>query len=93
MGELVAAEIDEQEDMTLVAGVESPGHAAIGSAIGNAPVIADSSEFPDSDVWVDFSLTAGAFDHINRAAESGKPVVVAVTGFNDDEIKWRPTTY
>ena len=86
MGELVAEELNEQEDMTLVAGVESPGHAAIGSAIGNAPVITDSSEFPEADVWVDFSLATASFDHIRMAAESGKPVVVAVTGFDDVEI-------
>ncbi len=87
MGELVAEELDEQEDMTLVAGVESPGHAAIGSAIGNARVIADSSEFPEADVWVDFSLAGAALDHIGLAAAISKPVVVAVTGFDDNALR------
>jgi len=87
MGELVAEELNEQEDMTLVAGVESPGHAAIGSAMGNAPVIADSSEFPEADVWVDFSLAGTASDHIRLAATISKPVVVAVTGFDDNALR------
>ncbi len=85
MGRLVAAELAEQGDMTLVAGVEIQGHPDIASTTSGAPVYTDGDELPEADVWVDSSLAGPALSHARKAADTGMPLVIAATGFSHEE--------
>lgn len=83
---MVIAELAESGDFSIVAGVEASGNKAIGGAIGGVAIIGDDSELPEGDVWLDFSVAAAAVTHCERAAEIGKPMVVAATGFNEAQL-------
>ncbi|MDP8237535.1 MAG: dihydrodipicolinate reductase C-terminal domain-containing protein [Candidatus Hatepunaea meridiana] len=87
MGKLVIEELQEQVDMTIVAGVEHPEHDSIGTSINDIPIIADGKELPEADVWVDFSFGEPALEHIRRASELGMPIVMPATGFDDKAIR------
>jgi len=92
MGRITAAELSSIEGMAIVAGVERKDHPDIGSLVENIPVISEEADPPDADVWLDFSLAGPAVEHVRRAAASGKPVVVAATGFNaneEEELNWQ----
>jgi 4-hydroxy-tetrahydrodipicolinate reductase len=86
MGNLVATELLQQQNIQLIAGVECPGHYTVGSTIGDAPVIADGDKIPAADVWIDFSVPGSALEHIRLASGLGLPIVVAVTGFTAENI-------
>lgn len=85
MGRIAAAEVAGKSDLRLVAGVERTGHPDLGTEIAGAPLVADQGEFPESDVWLDFSLAAPALIHARRAADLARPLVVAATGFEPCE--------
>ena len=85
MGSLVASGLNEIDDIQLVSGVECPGHYTIGSAIREAPVIADGVEIPAADAWIDFSIAGSALDHIRLASKLNIPIVVAATGFSHED--------
>ncbi len=87
MGRLVVEELSKSKDFSLVAGVECPGHHQIGSATGDAPIIADGGSLPEADVWIDFSLAGSALEHLRIAAETAMPIVVAATGFDREAIE------
>ncbi|NQU05115.1 MAG: hypothetical protein HQ568_03410 [Calditrichaeota bacterium] len=80
-GRLITAELDEQKEISLVAGVECKGH----EAIAEGGIISDDNDLPDADVWVDASVAGTAIEHIRRASGLGMPIVVAATGFSKDE--------
>ena len=86
MGRLVASNLAEIDDIQLVAGVECPGHYSVGSTLGDAPVIEDGSKIPDADAWIDFSIAGSAMDHIRMASKINMPIVVAATGFAQDDL-------
>jgi 4-hydroxy-tetrahydrodipicolinate reductase len=86
MGRLVASELQQLQDIRLIAGVECPGHFTVGSTIGDVPVIADGDEIPGADVWIDFSVPGSALEHIRVASELGIPILVAVTGFTAENL-------
>jgi len=86
MGRMVIAELVESGDFSIVAGVEALGNKTIGGDIGGVAIIGDDRELPESDVWLDFSVAAAAVTHCQRAAEIGKPIVVAATGFNQAQL-------
>ena len=86
MGKLVIAEAGETAGYAITAGVEAPGNKAVGSDIGGVPIIAQGVKMPESDAWLDFSLAAAAAAHCEMAAENGKPMVVAATGFSEGQM-------
>ena len=85
MGRLVSVELEDQEDISLMAGVEAPGHPAVGTIVNSLQIISDGNELPGADVWVDFSYATPALEHIRRASGLGKPILVGATGFSGED--------
>jgi len=85
MGKLVIEELSEQNDISLVAGVEHPSHSTVGKSIGKARILSDTGNFPESDVWIDFTYSEPALSHVRVASKSGIPIIIASTGFSPDE--------
>jgi len=92
MGTTACEEISRHADLMLVGGVERPDHPGIGMKIGDGVLVADGDLFPESDVWLDFSLAGPAVAHARAAASIGKAMIVAATGFGaseEEEIVWQ----
>ncbi len=79
-GRLITAELNEHEDISLVACVESPGS----EAIGKDNIISDSDSLPEAHAWIDSTIATAAMEHIRRASIIGMPFVVATTGFTEE---------
>lgn len=91
MGRMTSEELSKVEDISLSGAVEAPGHPGVGSMIEGVAVKADSEPYSEADVWLDFSLALPAMEHARRAAELGKPLAIAATGFTstqEEEISW-----
>jgi 4-hydroxy-tetrahydrodipicolinate reductase len=80
-GKLITAELNQQDDISMIAGVECQGH----KAITDSGIISDEDNLPDADVWVDASIADAAIKHIRKASKLGKAIVVAATGFSDKD--------
>jgi len=92
MGKIAAEEICSQRDLTLIVGVERSDYPELGLMQGKYPILTDGEELPESDVWLDFSLAGPAVVHARLAAEQGKALVIAATGFSsteEEEIHWQ----
>jgi len=87
MGQMVANDLIAQTDISLTAGVERDGHLDIGETFDGIKIINDSSDFPDADVWVDFSLAEAAVRHAEIAAKSGIQLIIGATGFNNEQLQ------
>ena len=91
MGRIAALEIAEAEDLQLVAGVEREGSDYIPEEEETYPVIPDDGNYPEADVWLDFSLAEPAVRHAGLAANKGIPLVIAATGFSiadEEQMEW-----
>ncbi|MBM3328333.1 MAG: hypothetical protein FJY67_02520 [Calditrichaeota bacterium] len=90
MGRLSAETIADAVDLSLAGGIERPDHPDVGSQLCGVEVLADGGALPTADVWLDFSLAGAAIEHSRRAAEWGKPLIVAATGFGPEiEAHWK----
>ncbi len=87
MGRMTVSEIAGLEDVTIVAGIERDGHPEIGTFIESIPIIANSDDLPEADVWLDFSFASPAVEHVRQAAVIGKPVLLATTGYSIAELE------
>ena len=89
MGQRLVALSQADADITLVAAIESPDHAAIGQDAGivagtgdlNVPIA--SSLDVACDAIIDFSVPDAALGIVAAAVEQGTPLVVATTGFDE----------
>ncbi len=91
MGRMLVAEVAATEGCRLAGGAEAPDSAAIGKDIGELAGIgpaglaatADMAAlFAASDVVIDFSTPEASVAHAQRAAASGKALVIGTTGLD-----------
>ena len=83
MGQTITRLCDEREDLTIVAGIDP-----LGSSNGSSyPVFASPSECDvPAQVLVDFSASAALGALLNYGKEHKLPLVLASTGYNDDQL-------
>ncbi|MEO0102723.1 MAG: 4-hydroxy-tetrahydrodipicolinate reductase [candidate division WOR-3 bacterium] len=88
MGNVVAQEIKETNDMAVIYGVEKEGHPAVGSPFGKN-LIVDKLEkvIREGDVVVDFSEREAVLSNREMLIQGGKPYLCGVTGFREEEFK------
>lgn len=86
MGRMITDEFAAKADLKIVAGVESSTHPDVGKSPDGFPLYSDPRRLPDADVWVDFSLAAPAVLHAELAADKRMPLIVAATGFSENQI-------
>jgi len=83
MGQEVCAKVQESEGAEVVAGVDR-----ICTGEEKFPVFTDVSEINiEADVIIDFSIPVATFNILEYAVKNKVPVVVATTGFSDEENK------
>ena len=83
MGQTIVNLIRESEDKIVVAGV-----SADGQALNSFPVYTNISECQeDADVIIDFSNPSSLNDLLAYATSHKTPLVIATTGYNDEELK------
>jgi len=83
MGQEVAREVKLAQDMDVVCGVDR-----IDTGDNNFPVftkISDINIIPD--VIIDFSIPQATFEILEFAKKNNIPIVIATTGFSDQEMK------
>lgn len=82
MGQTIVNLIREDEDKIIVAGVSSDGQA-----LNAFPVYKNISECQEeADVIIDFSNTSALNDLLTFATSHNTPLVIATTGFSDEEL-------
>jgi 4-hydroxy-tetrahydrodipicolinate reductase len=90
MGSRVIACLPEARDLTLVAALEAPGHAALGRDAGEAagvgrlgvPISDDVKTALERDrILVEFSTPEASLDHLRVVAGVGARAVIGTTGF------------
>ena len=96
MGRMIARAIAENEDLVLVAASGNPSSKHIGMDIGQFSgdaqmdvVISDNADAliaATPDVIVDFSTVDASLEHIALAADASIPIVVGVTGHDENQL-------
>ena len=82
MGQTIVNLIREDEDKIIVAGV-----SADGQALNSFPVYTNISECQeDADVIIDFSNPSSLNDLLAYATSHKTPLVIATTGFSNEEL-------
>jgi len=88
MGSRLVDLIRSSSKLSLLAGVEAPGSFAIGTHIGDAPVVDDLAKVLDrGQVVIDFSHHEATVHHVQLARDHKKPIVIGTTGLDEKEIK------
>lgn len=83
MGKVLVNEISRFEDLLLVAGFDIND-----SGLNTFPVYSDINEIKeDIDVIVDFSVPVASLNILKYAVKTKTALVIATTGFNEDELK------
>jgi len=86
MGRQITEAISRQADMTIVLGVEAPGHPLVGGVIDQIPIVDNLLDGGvQGDLIVDFTLPATTTTIAAIAAERGIPFLSGVTGLDDDQ--------
>ena len=91
MGQRLIALAGEDPQLRIVAALESDRHPALGQDAGIVAGIGEmgiplSTHFPaDVDVVIDFSIPAAAMALLGQCVEAGTPLVLATTGFSQDQ--------
>jgi 4-hydroxy-tetrahydrodipicolinate reductase len=91
MGRRIAALAIESGRFDVVAGIEAPGHEAIGRDVGElagigvfgVKVSAELTEKPDT--LIDFSLPEGTMVWLDRCRAAGTPMVIGTTGLTESQ--------
>ena len=92
MGKRLIALAAADAEFSLVAAVESPGHAQLGedagtiAGVGSLGVPLSSALDADADVVIDFSLPEAAESIIEACRQKNVPLVVATTGLDEDQM-------
>ncbi len=96
MGSRIAQILSQTEGITLVGGLERPGHAALGCDLGQLSgtqpmgvVVEDSVEsvLQRCDVLIDFTAPEASLNHLKTAAPVGKAMVIGTTGFRPEHLE------
>jgi len=87
MGQMVSADLMKQSDISILAGVERDGHTDINSTCDGLKIITDSSQIPEADVWIDFSLAEAATRHAEMATKTNMHMIIGATGFNNEQLQ------
>ena len=100
MGSKIIKTILEQEDMDVVAAIESPntpfegkdvgeviGIGEIGVEVNGAENLSNVLKNKKPDVLVDFTIANAAVETIKISSENGVNLVVGTTGFSDEQMK------
>src|SRR5262245_26352777 len=88
MGSRLVDLIRSSSKLSLLAGVEAPGSFAVGTHIGDAPVVDDLAKVLDrGQVVIDFSHHEATVHHVQLARDHKKPIVIGTTGLDEKEIK------
>ena len=83
MGQEVANVIDLDDDILLVGGVDKEN-----TGMYTYPVYTSTSEIEEKpDVIIDFSVPVATLNILKYAKDNKVPVVIATTGFTDDQLK------
>lgn len=83
MGQEVCSKVQEVEEAEVIAGVDR-----ICTGEEKFPVYTDINQISEKpDVIIDFSIPVATFNILEYAVENKVPVVVATTGFSDEENK------
>lgn len=82
MGKMVIRLLQEEEDMTLLGGIEREGHPLI----GKEGISSKIEEFKHADVIIDFSSPKGSLKNLEFANSNQIPIVIGTTGFSKEEI-------
>jgi len=91
MGQRLIALAGADPQLRIVAALESDHHPALGQDAGivagaGETGIALSTHFPTAvDVVIDFSIPAAAMSLLDQCVEAGTPLVLATTGFSQDQ--------
>ncbi len=82
MGRVINSIIEEDEELTIVAGVDP-----FGEKYADFPVFPDFNGLPEADVIIDFSHPSALDGLLTFAAKTKTPVVIATTGYNEAETE------
>ncbi len=91
MGQRLVALGDADPEIEIVAAMENPAHARFGQDAGTVAGASDigielADILPDDvEVVIDFSLPAPSLSLLARCVEKRIPIVIATTGFSEDE--------
>jgi len=99
MGSKIVRTILEQDDMKIVAAIESPNNPLKGKDVGEvigvgkidvevlgAEKLREVLQRTKPDVLVDFTIAKAAINTIKTSAECGVNLVVGTTGFSDEQM-------
>ena len=87
MGRVTADILRATDGFELVAGVENISYIESNDSVNSAAaqqMFIDTDPLPDSDIWIDFSIGEAVAGHVEWAAKSNTPIVIAATGYNSD---------
>ena len=82
MGRVINSIIQEDEALTIVAGVDP-----YGEKYADFPVFPDFNGLPEADVIIDYSHPSALDGLLTFAAKTKTPVVIATTGYNEAETE------
>jgi 4-hydroxy-tetrahydrodipicolinate reductase len=86
MGRELARLLSGQGDITLVAGIEAPGHPELRA--GDVPVLDSLDALSGGcDVVVDFSAPGPMVEHARHSVAAGRPFVTGVTGLSAEQTQ------
>jgi 4-hydroxy-tetrahydrodipicolinate reductase len=91
MGRRLVDLVSHEEDMSVVAALEHPGHAELRrdagelAGRGHLGVPLAATWAAATDVLIDFSVPAGAMPRILEGAQKGVALVIGTTGFTGEE--------
>jgi 4-hydroxy-tetrahydrodipicolinate reductase len=86
MGREIAAQVANDQRMTLIGGLSRQVRTAE-SGLDGVRLFADVVDLlPEIDVLIDFSAPAGAVDHATACASAGTPMVCGTTGLDVDQM-------
>lgn len=94
MGKRIARLVVQDNELSLVLGLEATGHPDTGTDLGRILDLPDISckitdnpkDIKKTDALIDFSAPEATVEHVLACAEFGVPVVIGTTGLSDEQI-------
>ena len=96
MGKMIIQGIVQQADMQIVGAIGRPGHALIGTDIGEVAGVGTlgvllngelSTVLPQGDVVIEFTTPSATIAHLRHVAEAEKAMVIGTTGYTTEELR------
>jgi 4-hydroxy-tetrahydrodipicolinate reductase len=86
MGSRIVDLLRQSNQLSLLGGVEAPGSFAVGTHIGEVPVVDNLSKLIErGDVVIDFTHPKGTLENLKVVLAHKKPLVIGTTGLSADE--------